>query len=91
MRDGQFSLHARACEGGYVWAGVEDQGGHWHKRPRDKDRMHGLDLVRALAGRECWGIVGGCDGRLVWYRLPWAGENRAPAGQATPGAVSLAS
>ncbi len=69
---GQFSVHARVHEGGYVWAGVEDQGGPWKKRPRDRERMHGLDIVRVLAGDGCWGIVDGRDGRLIWYRLGWA-------------------
>ncbi len=88
---GHFSVHARACEGGYVWAAVEDQGGTWSKRPRDRERMHGLDIVRALAGRECWGIVGGCDGRLVWYRLPWVTPDHATPDRATADAVTLAS
>jgi len=35
--------------------------------------MHGLDIVRTLAGGDAWGIVEETGGRLVWYRLGWAG------------------
>ncbi len=73
---GQFSVHVRAQQGSYVWAGVQDRGGPWEQRPRDTGRMHGLDIVRALAGDGCWGITGGFGGRLVWYRLAWASEPR---------------
>ncbi len=83
---GQFSVHVRVSEGGYVWAGVQDQGGPWEQRPRDAERRHGLDIVRMLAGDGCWGIFGDRGGRLAWYRLGWAG-----AGDTGPAPVPLAS
>jgi anti-sigma regulatory factor (Ser/Thr protein kinase) len=69
---GEFSVHIKICQGdGWVWCGVEDQGGPWKNRPRDPERMHGLDIVAALAGRGCWGVVTETSGRLVWFRLGW--------------------
>jgi hypothetical protein len=78
---GQFRVHARVLPGGWVWSGVEDQGGPWLNRPPDPDRMHGLDLVRALVGDGGWGISGGTTGRLVWFRLNWPA---APADHPAP-------
>jgi len=64
-------VHAKVARGCWVWCGVEDAGGPWHKRPRDPGRMHGLDIVSTLAGRGCWGTVPEAGGRLVWFRLGW--------------------
>jgi anti-sigma regulatory factor (Ser/Thr protein kinase) len=75
---GQFTLHAKVCPGSWVWCGVEDEGGTWRKRPRDPERMHGLDIVCAVT-RGGWGVVEEACSRLVWYRLAWAA-----AGDAVP-------
>ncbi len=87
---GQFSVHMKVRLGRWVWTGVEDQGGPWRGRPRDTERMHGLDIVGALAGDDCWGVVdgaaAGAGGRLVWFRLGWAA---APA-RGSPARVTLA-
>jgi hypothetical protein len=48
---------------------AEDLGGPWRRRQPD-DRPHGLDLIEALTGPDCWGVettTGG--GRVVWARL----------------------
>jgi len=67
---GGFSVHIKICQGdGWVWCGVEDEGGKWTKRPRDTGRMHGLGIVAALA--DDWGVVSEAVGRLVWFRLGW--------------------
>jgi anti-sigma regulatory factor (Ser/Thr protein kinase) len=68
---GYFTLHAKVAHGAWLWCGVEDQGGMWRKRPRDTERMHGLDIVRTLAGDDAWGIVSEISGRLAWFRLGW--------------------
>jgi len=70
---GEFTVYAKACPGSWLWTGIEDEGGTWVKRPRDPGRMHGLDIVAALAGDDAWGIVTETGGRLVWFRLGWTG------------------
>jgi anti-sigma regulatory factor (Ser/Thr protein kinase) len=53
----------------YVWVEVEDLGGPWHCRQPD-GRAHGLDVVKALAGPDGWGVEITTDGgRVVWARL----------------------
>ncbi len=68
---GEFTVHTKIAHGHWVWCGVEDDGGRWVKRPPDPGRMHGLDIVAALAGHGCWGVVTETGGRLVWFRLAW--------------------
>ena len=80
---GGFSVHIKIAHGHWVWCGVEDDGGLWVKRPRDHDRMHGLGIVRAVAGNDGWGIVTETGGRLVWFRLGWTGAADARRMSAT--------
>src|SRR5438045_6364495 len=47
---GRFTVRVEARSAGLIWAGVEDQGGSWIERAHGDGRMHGLDIVRMLAG-----------------------------------------
>jgi anti-sigma regulatory factor (Ser/Thr protein kinase) len=72
---GQFTVRAAICPGECVWVEVEDQGGIWAGHPPRDDRPHGLDIVRAIAGDDNWGIDGDATlGRVVWARLDWPGR-----------------
>ena len=48
---------------------VEDGGGPWRDGPRDDGRLHGFDIVAAIAGAGNWGIGGDDRGRVAWARL----------------------
>ena len=52
---------------------VEDLGGPWRTRKdAAADRPHWLDIVKALAGANGWGVERTGDGdRVVWARLVW--------------------
>jgi anti-sigma regulatory factor (Ser/Thr protein kinase) len=57
---------------GSVRIEVQDMGGPW-RTPRNDDRPHGLDIVRALAGHGNWGTQTTSDGhRIVWATLQWS-------------------
>ena len=59
---------------GYLWIEVEDLGGPWQPAQPD-DRLHGLDIIGALAGPDNWGAGTTSDGdRIVWVRLGLPGE-----------------
>jgi anti-sigma regulatory factor (Ser/Thr protein kinase) len=71
MPHGQFTVHAEAYEGEYLWVEVEDEGGPWKiKGARIDGRGHGLEIVETIA--DDWGRDGDPDtGWAVWFRLDW--------------------
>ena len=78
---GRFTVAATLSPGQFAWLEVMDQGGIWDSRPREDDRPHGLDIVRAIAGDGNWGVDGdGSFARVVWARLHWPGDSAMPAG-----------
>jgi anti-sigma regulatory factor (Ser/Thr protein kinase) len=48
---------------------VEDAGGPWRNGMRDDSRLHGLDVVAAIAGPGNWGLDGDASGRIAWVTL----------------------
>jgi serine/threonine-protein kinase RsbW len=70
---GVFTVQAEVSEGDHLYVAVLDDGGPWQPPAHEVEPRHGLDLVRALAGRGNWGIDGGYDGHLVWAKLGWPG------------------
>lgn len=68
---GQFTVRAEIRPGDFVRIDVEDDGGLWTEAAHDPDRVHGLDIIRALASE--WGIKGD---------QPAAPSGHAPTGRA---------
>ena len=67
-RCGQFTIRAE-LHPDHILIEAEDLGGPWRPRPSG-DRPHGLTVVEALTGPECWGVkTTGDGGRVVWARL----------------------
>ncbi|HEV2377297.1 MAG TPA: ATP-binding protein [Streptosporangiaceae bacterium] len=67
---GSFTVRVEVHPADYVWVEVEDQGGTWRNGDHS-DRVHGLDIVRAIVGDGNWGVDGGGLSRVVWARLDW--------------------
>lgn len=79
---GTFTVRARVREGEYVRIEVEDAGGPWNEHAHGDSRLHGLGIVRELAG-SC-GIRGNAStGWIAWAQLSWpAFHDIASAGAA---------
>lgn len=72
LAGGGFTIHGKISPGNYAWIEVEDDGGPWSPAACDRERGHGLDVIRALA--DDWGIDGDQEGWTVWARLDWPGS-----------------
>lgn len=66
---GKLTVHVQVHGNDYVRIEVDDDGGDWIQAGADDGRLHGLDIVEALASR--WGTVGSTTGRTVWAQLDW--------------------
>jgi hypothetical protein len=72
-RGGHFTIRVKLY-GGYVRLECQDAGGAWRGR-HTTDRPHGLDIVAALTGPDCWGTERTPDDtRVVWATLEWPGR-----------------
>jgi hypothetical protein len=72
-RDGHFTIRVK-LHGDHVRLECQDAGGAWRRR-HTADRPHGLDIVEALTGPDCWGTERAPDDtRVVWATLGWPGR-----------------
>jgi anti-sigma regulatory factor (Ser/Thr protein kinase) len=69
LATGTFVVRTEIYPGDYIWIEVEDEGGTWLEAAHDRERGHGLQIVRELAS-EC-GVEGDEASRVVWARLDW--------------------
>jgi anti-sigma regulatory factor (Ser/Thr protein kinase) len=71
-RGGHFTIRVKR-NGDYVRLECQDAGGAWRGRRKAADRPHGLDIVEALTGPDCWGTERTPDDtRVVWATLEWS-------------------
>ena len=70
---GRFSVLVETADPGWIWLGVEDEGGPTPPQLRSpaagggQEGGRGLQIVDGLAS--AWGVTGDVAGRTVWFRV----------------------